>query len=281
MKWKRNELIVNSKLDEILNGLMLGDGNLRKRKSGSIRLQMNMKYKKFLEWLKEILENEGMKFVGDITSSTGKVGIGNSNKEYTSWHLHSKTYYKGLNEIYDKWYPNGKKVIPKDLELTPITILHWYLGDGSKHFTKQHRSLRFATLSFTEMECIYLRDKLRKLGFRVSVHRDSIKTYPNIVSLYSTSVLDFFKYMGKCPKEIEDIYGYKWLTPEQKEYMLKPKYTGVTKTYVKSWTDEEIEYISSDRYNKTIEEMGKSLNRSISSIQHKLLRLGIRKYPKI
>ena len=33
----------------------------------------------------------------------------------------------------------------------------------------------------------------------------------NRIYLLTHSVPDFFDYIGKCPEEISDIYGYKWL----------------------------------------------------------------------
>jgi hypothetical protein len=38
-------------------------------------------------------------------------------------------------QIKQRWYPNGKKIIPKDLVLAPITVMNWYLGDGSSHIS--------------------------------------------------------------------------------------------------------------------------------------------------
>lgn len=31
------------------------------------------------------------------------------------------------------WYPQGKKIVPTNLELSPLAMLAWYLGDGSLH----------------------------------------------------------------------------------------------------------------------------------------------------
>ncbi len=40
--------------------------------------------------------------------------------------------YKGLLSLRDKWYKEIKrktiKVVPRDLNLTPTTLLFWYLG---------------------------------------------------------------------------------------------------------------------------------------------------------
>lgn len=30
-----------------------------------------------------------------------------------------------------RWYPDGKKIVPPDLVITPIVLAHWFIGDGS------------------------------------------------------------------------------------------------------------------------------------------------------
>jgi hypothetical protein len=39
--------------------------------------------------------------------------------------------------LYNKWYPNGKKIIPQDIEVTPMILHHWFLDDGSAYIRKR------------------------------------------------------------------------------------------------------------------------------------------------
>lgn len=34
-------------------------------------------------------------------------------------------------ELREKWYPDGKKVVPLDIQLDPIALAYWYMDDGS------------------------------------------------------------------------------------------------------------------------------------------------------
>ena len=40
----------------------------------------------------------------------------------------------------DKWYPNGKKIVPTDLVLTPTALAYWYMDDGSANMRSKHNS---------------------------------------------------------------------------------------------------------------------------------------------
>ena len=46
--------------------------------------------------------------------------------------LHTDVH-DNLTEMYRKWYPESNeyvKLVPKDFELTPISLLHWFMDDG-------------------------------------------------------------------------------------------------------------------------------------------------------
>ena len=61
----------------------------------------------------------------------------------------SAPFWKSLREYF---YPNGVKIVPKDMVLELMDLVIWFLDDGSG----RHVSAEFATNSFTENECHYL-----------------------------------------------------------------------------------------------------------------------------
>lgn len=68
----------------------------------------------------------------------------------------------------DRWYPNGEKIVPKDVRLTPLSIAHWYWGDGC---TAGPTTMQFCTDSFTHAEVAGLAAQLKQLfdiGSRVA-----------------------------------------------------------------------------------------------------------------
>src|SRR5947207_2878946 len=73
-----------------------------------------------------------------------------------------------LKEQRLRWYPEWKKIVPRDVLLDPVSILHWYLGDGSLCVHRGYvKGAKFCALAFTDDERIFLGDGLRKLGFSV------------------------------------------------------------------------------------------------------------------
>lgn len=56
-----------------------------------------------------------------------------------------------------RWYPDGMKVIPRDLLLTPTSLAHWFCGDGT---FSQDGSLDFCTNGFTEEDVTFLSERL-------------------------------------------------------------------------------------------------------------------------
>lgn len=65
----------------------------------------------------------------------------------------------------DKWYPKGKKIIPKDLILTPLICAIWFCDDGHvKRYGKNKDKLeiRIATNGFKKSEVKFLINLLQK-----------------------------------------------------------------------------------------------------------------------
>ena len=71
-------------------------------------------------------------------------------------------FYVEFGKLRDKWYPEGKKIVPDDIELTPECVANWYLGDGSitQNKTTKCFQLRLSTNGFSSDEVIFLSDLL-------------------------------------------------------------------------------------------------------------------------
>jgi len=61
-------------------------------------------------------------------------------EDYSDSYSWSTVRHPGLKEFI-KWYSSGDKVWPKDIELTPTVLKHWYCGDGSWNNTTHHNSI--------------------------------------------------------------------------------------------------------------------------------------------
>jgi len=74
-----------------------------------------------------------------------------------------------LSELRKIWYPNGYKIVPKNLKLTLKTLAWFYMGDGSSSDKKGHSVKKYditlATQGFKKEDTITIIQKLHDLGF--------------------------------------------------------------------------------------------------------------------
>jgi len=124
-----------------------------------------------------------------------------TNKTYNSFYLRSlsEDYFTKQRE---RWYPEGKKIVPCDLVITKETLLSWYMDDGSIS-TSKGRYL--ATDSFTLEDVNLLKKYLaRDLDIESAIHKNDshFRLYIPV-----REVSKFEKCIGSCPVEC---FRYKW-----------------------------------------------------------------------
>jgi len=191
-----NHCNLSNEAKEWINGELLGDGSLNCRSLFSARFEYGSKYLEYINYISDILESFGIKRAGKIRKRYHK------NMNCHSYHYTSLNYEE-LSLIYKHWYPNGKKLIPQDLELTPLIVRQWYIGDGSLICRKNRRPhIILSTCGFSIKGVKWLIKELNKLGF-ISMQQLSNNTIG--ISTYSTK--KFLDYIGECPVKC---YQYKW-----------------------------------------------------------------------
>ena len=206
-----NEFKFNKNQKEIFEGLMLFDGSL----SGApkytniqytSKYQQTCKYKEFLEHIQNVLP---LGYSNNIRELYEKGGFGND-KKYRSFRLESKNS-STLLEQRTRWYPNGKKIVPKDFKLTPISLLYCFLGDGCYgEYGKYNRNLGFSTQSFTKEDNEFLQKQLLKLGIKSTLTKRKVNDnlyFHYTIRIRNESISSFFLLIGKSPVEC---YKYKW-----------------------------------------------------------------------
>ena len=200
---KYNILNLNSKQKQILDGLIFSDGYLKGKGTYTSNYVQSCKYKEFLKHIQLILP---LGYNCDIYERFEKGGFGN-NQKYQSYYL-SSLGSKYLLKERKRWYPNGKKIIPKDFKLTNLSLLYLFLGDGSYGSYKKHKrykSLIISSQSFTKEENEFFVKLLLNLGIEATINcRDSKHHY---VRIRNKSIEKFFKIIGSCPVKC---YEYKW-----------------------------------------------------------------------
>lgn len=189
---------LNKKAIEWINGELLGDAGLEVNSKYSASINYGSKYKEYIQYVNNILKSFGINKMGKIRKCQDK-NWGNFSYKYRS------LSYNRLSSLYKKWYPEGKKIIPKDLELTPITLRQHYIGDGSLAKPARGKNRPYIILctnGFPISDVKWLVNKLINLGFKAKRQPSANAVY---ISTYSTK--DFLDYIGKCPVKC---YEYKW-----------------------------------------------------------------------
>lgn len=160
---------INTKIIDIINGELLGDGWLgypTKNKQGvyigNCRFQITLKNKEHIFFL--------WKHLSDICSDLGPMPRSDSDTKHIidSYSFKSQVRVE-LTELHKKWYKlntyTGKyeKFVPLNISelLTPIGLAHWLMGDG--YWENQARTIKLCTDSFTKAEVDLLIDALDKL----------------------------------------------------------------------------------------------------------------------
>lgn len=190
-----NHCNLSQKAIEWINGELLGDGCLQLSSKYSAKFKYGSKYFEYIKYVRNTLELFGIKKTGKIYK------VYHKDMDCHSYHYSSRAYPE-LLAIHKRWYPNGRKIIPKNLKVTPLTLRQHYIGDGYLSHHKLGRpSIGLCTCGFTvaDVECFL--EKLTKLGIRAK------RNAKNLIRISAYSVNDFLNYIGKCPVKC---YTYKW-----------------------------------------------------------------------
>ena len=123
---------ISSEKLELLEGLLLGDGNISEPNSGNCVFRVSMINKEFLDWLDDRLGwlSTGVKLskTAEQSSNNDLVEDGKT-EDYSDVYRLNTVAHPKFNE-YREWYDSGVKRFPKDLELTPRKMEMWYVSDG-------------------------------------------------------------------------------------------------------------------------------------------------------
>lgn len=156
----------------IIIGSALGDGYLHivpKRKDAFLEVNHSAKSKDYVDWKYLMLKN--------IVKSAPKLRKGNGMR--LAYRFITKQHPE-ITELYEKFYVNGKKRIPK-LKLDPIILAVWFMDDGSKC---RKWDVYLNTQQFSLRDQKTLVKMLKDFGLNSSIQKD--KTYYRIRFLKSS-----------------------------------------------------------------------------------------------
>lgn len=184
-------------LQSYVDGLMLSDITIRP--DGSFG--WNLKYQEFSEYIANQL-----KPYEAYSKATSDPNI-----------FRGRSYcHPDIKKQRQRWYPDGIKIVPKDVKIDITSVLMLYLGDGCLHKTRGNITLY--TLSFTEEENEFLVHKLSCIG--ISSRVIPVKKHFAIY-LSRPNAEEFLKILGgispiRC-------YDYKFNMPDREVYNRQQK----------------------------------------------------------
>ena len=198
----------------ILDGLVLSDGCLSKRyKNGNARYQHIGSEFGFLGHIMEVLPS----LPWGSTEPRQKVEPGS--KSGFSYQIWSRVN-SWLTKQQGRWYPNGTKIIPMDLSISPEMLLYAYLGDGTlgqqSHQGKNDKIYKqtsrpcFSFHAFSNDDVERLRNAIQcEFNVDSDIYQIGEKKQP-VLTIKAHSVKQFFDVIGhESPVECYD-YKFDW-----------------------------------------------------------------------
>lgn len=149
-------------LRALIDGLMLGDGwiEVSGNSSGRVCVEQTSEHSDWLDQLETHWDSVGVEWTRSTRKPRQTNILGRSFESNPAGLLRTRKYATFTEERY-RWYPDGTKRVPGDVDLSPLALAHWYWGDGST--VREGYGMIFHTDGFTREEVDFLRDRLNEL----------------------------------------------------------------------------------------------------------------------
>jgi len=139
---------------------------------------------------------------------------------YINYSIRSLSHEE-LKPLYQKWYPewnNYKKIIPEDVDISPVSLLNWFMDDGTSYQRRKNSSTKqilitLCTDSFPIENQQMIVEKINKeYGKICKVFPYNYKykgTYcrSHRIRIYQSQISLFYDIIGPCPVPSME---YKW-----------------------------------------------------------------------
>lgn len=121
---------------QILRGLLMGDGTLHKKDDPNPYILTAMTKKPYLKYLEDKFGVLGKDVRLKQTAEESAEAMRNNGLrpnakagDYSAVYKWATRSHPELN-CFKKWYTDGNKKFPRSFKLTPLTLKHWFVGDG-------------------------------------------------------------------------------------------------------------------------------------------------------
>lgn len=163
----------------IIYGSLLGDGYMRiipGRNDAFLEINHSIKAKEYVDYKYKSLKRLCISAPKERSMNEGRVAY----RFFTKQHPE-------LTKIYNRFYKNNKKIIPKNLVIDPVMLAIWYMDDGSK---SRDSDIYLNTQQFFLTDQKILLKCLRDLGITARLNKD--KKYHRI-RILKESIANFMK----------------------------------------------------------------------------------------
>ena len=152
---------------QVFNGVMLSDGSMRILSGRSVGFELAQGGLDHRDWL--LVAKFMMFALGVRCHGPNHYTVG-SHDQLKIYSCSNKGF---LASQYERWYPNKRKRVPLDIELTPISLANWYMGDGCRRSHYSHFvSADFCTDGFAPEDLDLLLTQLCDLGLsHISIYQ--------------------------------------------------------------------------------------------------------------
>ncbi|OGN29819.1 MAG: hypothetical protein A3A33_00825 [Candidatus Yanofskybacteria bacterium RIFCSPLOWO2_01_FULL_49_25] len=177
----------------VLIGNILGDGHLEPNWSKTnykLKINHQLKHKDYVIWEYQVFK--------DWILTEPKLDKWNNSFQFRT------ISHREITELRNKFYKNGKKIIPGDINLylrNPITLAVWFMDDGNAILVKSKKGKRLRgyhlnSQSFTTEENIILKNSLMNLHglsvgleknhgkYRIYVNKSSASRFKELIGEY-------------------------------------------------------------------------------------------------
>jgi hypothetical protein len=209
---------------QILDGLLIGDGYIP-RNQDLFYFGQRRANREYVELVANQLGVPVERVKDRIRKADRRTG-----KSYECSELRTLSH-PVFGELRDRWYVDGRKVVPRDLSISREFLLHWFLCDGACSINRSSAHMMFCTDAFSREDVGYLKGMLESVGVETSIMRS------NRLRVHQKSIERFYDYVGECPVEC---LKYKWIPVENrasKQQDLKPHYEQIYNLYtINGWS---------------------------------------------
>ena len=163
-----NKSFMNEALVEAIDGFLLGDGSINQNNAKTAaRCTCGVEYQEFCAYM--------MSFFKDYQAIWARYNDPRMKQGFIWTGMTS--FHPDIQKQYQRWYPfvesKGKndKQPPDDVRITPLSVMLWYLGDGTLIDDEKNNTfmMRLSTDSFLPERIELLVSKLQEKG--IACHR--------------------------------------------------------------------------------------------------------------